>query len=206
MLGPLVILAVLATVGGWVGVPHALWGGNHFESFMRPVFEHEVALPPAHHIPNPEAPNPAQVGTAEPHGDTGTELALTGVSILAAFGGFGLAYLFYFKRRELPEQIAARAHGLYQTVLNKYYVDEIYNKIFVQPFMWFSTKVLWKTVDVAVIDNTVNRVAADTRGISDRSRQMQSGNVRSYAGWIAGGAAAVLAFMIWAGLRGVWTR
>jgi len=72
--------------------------------------------------------------------------------------------------------------------------------------MWFSTKVLWKTVDVAVIDNTVNRVAADTRGFSDRTRRMQSGNVRSYAGWIAGGAAAVLAFMIWAGLRGVWTR
>ena len=206
MLAPLVILAVLATIGGWVGIPHALGGSNHFESFMRPVFEHEAAAPAAHQTPNPEAPNPAQAGTAEPHGDTGTELALTGVSILAAFGGLGLAYLFYYKRRELPEQIAARAHGLYQTVLNKYYVDEIYDKIIVQPFMWFSAKVLWRTVDVAIIDDTVNHVAADTRGISDRSRRMQSGNVRSYAGWIAGGAAAVLAFMIWAGLRGVWTR
>src|SRR5882724_3889864 len=206
MLAPLVILAVLATIGGWVGVPNALGGSNHFESFMKPVFEHEVAAPAVHRTPNPEAPNPAQAGTAEPHGDTRTERALTGVSIVAAFGGFGLAYLFYFKRRELPEQIAARARGLYQTVLNKYYVDEIYDKIIVQPFMWFSTKVLWKTVDVAVIDGTVNHVAADTRGISDRSRRMQSGNVRSYAGWIAGGAAAVLAFMIWAGLRGVWTK
>jgi len=206
MLAPLVILAVLATIGGWVGIPHALWGENHFESFMRPVFEHEVAAPAVHHTPNPEAPNPAQAGTAEPHGDVDTERALTGVSIVAAFGGFGLAYLFYFKRRELPEQIAARARGLYQTVLNKYYVDEIYDKIIVQPFMWFSTKVLWKTVDVAVIDGTVNHVAADTRGVSDRTRRMQSGNVRSYAGWIAGGAAAVLAFMIWAGLRGVWTK
>jgi NADH-quinone oxidoreductase subunit L len=206
MLAPLVILAVLATVGGWVGVPHALGGSNHFESFMRPVFEQETAAPAVHRTPNPEAPNPAQAGTAEPHGDTGTELALTGVSILAAVGGFGLAYLFYYKRRELPDQIAARAHGLYQSVLNKYYVDEIYNTVIVRPVMWFSTKMLWRTVDVAIIDGTVNRVAADTRGISDRSRRMQSGNVRSYAGWVAGGAAAVLAFMIWAGLRGVWTR
>jgi NADH-quinone oxidoreductase subunit L len=114
--------------------------------------------------------------------------------------------LLYFRRRELPEQIAARARGLYQTVLNKYYVDEIYHRIIVRPFMWFSTNVLWRTVDVAIIDGTVNHVAADARDISDRSRRMQSGNVRSYAGWVAGGAAAVLAFMIWAGLRGVWTR
>ena len=97
-------------------------------------------------------------------------------------------------------------HGLYQTVLNKYYVDEIYNAIIVRPLMWFSTKVLWRTVDVAIIDNTVNHVAADTRGISNRTRRMQSGNVRSYAGWVAAGAAAVLAFMIWAGVKGVWTR
>src|SRR6267142_1301839 len=108
MLAPLVILAVLATIGGWVGIPHALGGSNHFESFMKPVFEHEASAPAAHHTPNPEAPNPAQAGTAEPHGDVDTERALTGVSIVAAFGGFGLAYLFYFKRRELPEQIAAR--------------------------------------------------------------------------------------------------
>jgi NADH-quinone oxidoreductase subunit L len=206
ILAPLVILAVLATVGGWVGVPHALGGSNHFESFMRPVFEHESVAPAAHNAPNPEAPNPAQAGTAEPHGDVGTERALTAVSLLIAFGGFGLAYLFYYKRRELPEQISARMHGLYQTVLNKYYVDEIYNAIIVRPLMWFSTKVLWRTVDVAIIDNTVNHVAADTRGISDRTRRMQSGNVRSYAGWVAAGAAAVLAFMIWAGIKGVWTR
>jgi NADH-quinone oxidoreductase subunit L len=206
MLAPLVILAVLATIGGWVGVPHALGGSNHFESFMRPVFEHEAAAPATHNTPNPEAPNPAQAGTAEPHGDTGTELALTGLSLLVAFSGFGLAYLFYYKRRELPDQIAARMHGLYQTVLNKYYVDEIYNAVLVRPLMWFSTKVLWRTVDVAIIDGTVNQVAADTRGISDRTRRMQSGNVRSYAGWVAAGAAAVLAFMIWAGIKGVWTR
>jgi NADH-quinone oxidoreductase subunit L len=206
MLGPLVILAVLATIGGWVGVPHVLGGSNHFESFMRPVIEHEAAAPATHNTPNPEAPNPAQAGTAEPHGDTGTELALTGVSVLTALSGFGLAYLFYYKRRELPDQIAARMHGLYQTVLNKYYVDEIYNAIVVRPLMWFSTKVLWRTVDVAIIDGTVNHVAADTRSISDRTRRMQSGNVRSYAGWVAAGAAAVLAFMIWAGIKGVWTR
>jgi NADH-quinone oxidoreductase subunit L len=206
MLAPLVILAVLATVGGWVGVPHVLGGSNHFESFMRPVFEHEAAVPATHATPNPEAPNPTQAGTAEPHGDTGTELALTGVSVLTALGGFGLAWLLYFKRRELPEQIAARMHGLYQTVLNKYYVDEIYNALIVRPLMWFSTTVLWRAVDVSIIDGTVNHVAADTRIISDRTRRMQSGNVRSYAGWVAAGAAAVLAFMIWAGVKGVWTR
>jgi len=52
----------------------------------------------------------------------------------------------------------------------------------------------------------VNHVAADTRGISNQTRRMQSGNVRSYAAWVAAGAAAVLAFMIWAGVKGVWTR
>ena len=98
-------------------------------------------------------------------------------------------------------------HGLYQTVLNKYYVDEIYDAVIVRPLMWFSTKVLWRTVDVG--HHRWHRESRRCRILVASAiafRRMQSGNIRSYAGWIAGGAAAVLAFMIWASLRGVWTR
>jgi NADH-quinone oxidoreductase subunit L len=129
------------------------------------------------------------------------ELALTIVSVAAGLLGLFLAWLLYYKRRHLPEQIAASLGGLYRAVANKYYVDELYGALFVRPLVDGSTTVLWKGVDQGIIDATVNNAASTARHTSDNVRHMQSGNLRSYAGWIAAGGAAVIAYMVWMGVR-----
>jgi NADH-quinone oxidoreductase subunit L len=174
MLVPLMILAVLSLVGGFVG-----WG-NHFEHFLAPVFGAG------------EAAAETASGTAE--------YVLMGVSVLVAFAGWWLAYLLYYRRPELPEKIADALDGLYEMVAHKYYIDELYAILFVKPLVDGSTRILWQDVDRKIIDAAVNDAGDGARHVSDEVRQMQSGNLRSYAGWIAAGSAVVIAFMIW-----MWT-
>jgi NADH-quinone oxidoreductase subunit L len=82
---------------------------------------------------------------------------------------------------------------VYTTLLNKYYVDELYAAVVVKPLMWISTNVLWKTADVAGIDGAVNGIASGTTAIADGVRHTQSGNTRSYAVWVVVGALVVIA-------------
>ena len=174
MLAPLLILALLSLVGGFVG-----WG-NHFEHFLEPVFGTGVAVEETSHT---------------------TELILMGVSVSVALLGWWLAYLFYYARPELPQKIADSLGGFYETVVHKYYIDEIYAAVFVQPLIDGSTKILWQGVDRKVIDAAVNGAGHDALVVSNEAREMQSGNIRSYAGWIAAGSAVVIAFMLWMGVR-----
>jgi NADH-quinone oxidoreductase subunit L len=174
MLAPLMILAVLSVVGGWVGI------GGWFEHFLVPALGS-----------GPEAA--AETGNLEWY--------LMGVSVLAALGGFGLAWQLYYRDKDLPAKIAASLGGLYRAVLNKYYVDEIYGAVLVRPLIVFSRAALWQGADRSVIDAAVNGSATTTREVSDGLRQMQSGNLRSYAGWIAAGSAVVIGYMLWAGVR-----
>jgi NADH-quinone oxidoreductase subunit L len=192
MLIPLVILAILSIVGGWVGIPHALAGHNYFDQFLAPVFHKSAeAMPAGEHPAEPQGQAAAE------HAERNTELLLTGASLGAAALGLLFAYIFYYRRRDLPERIAARLGAVYRAVLNKYYVDEIYNAIFVRPVVEVSRRVLWKQIDTGTIDYLVNEAAVGARAISGRARTMQSGYIRSYAGWVALGAAAVVLYMIW---------
>jgi NADH-quinone oxidoreductase subunit L len=175
---PLMILAVLSVVGGLVGI------GNRFEHFLEPVFGAGAATEVAG-----EAASRA------------TELLLMGISVTVAVLGFALAYVLYVSKPYLPQKIADALGGLYQTVLDKYYVDELYTKLFIKPLIDGSTSILWQGVDRKVIDDSVNHAADGARIISDNVRHMQSGNLRSYAGWIAAGSAVVIAYMIWMGVR-----
>ena len=196
MLAPLVILAVLSVVGGWVGVPHALGGGNHFDQFLAPVIQPtSEAMPAGEHAAEP------QPQAAEEHSEQNTELIMTAASVGAGVLGLFFAWLLYFKRRDLPEKITAWLGGIYESVRDKYYVDELYNFVVVRPLVAFSSYVLWRGVDVGVIDASVNGAAEGAQGVSDGLRRMQSGNIRSYAGWIATGAAIIVAYMIWLGVR-----
>jgi NADH-quinone oxidoreductase subunit L len=124
-----------------------------------------------------------------------------GVSVTVAFAGWFLAYFLYSRRPELPERIATRFGAFYQAVVNKYYVDELYASLFVKPLVEGSTAILWKGVDQGVIDASVNNAADSARHVSDNVRRMQSGNLRSYAGWVAAGGAVVIAYMVWMGVR-----
>jgi NADH-quinone oxidoreductase subunit L len=81
----------------------------------------------------------------------------------------------------------------YTTLLNKYYVDELYAFLIVRPLLWISTNVFWKAVDVAGIDGTVNGIAHGATAVGDGTRHAQSGNTRSYAVWVVVGAIIVLA-------------
>jgi len=196
MLVPLMILAVLSLVGGWVGVPASLGGGDHFDKFLAPVF----------HSTNPTAE--AQGGAPEASTEvpeTGAsrnqELIFTGISVSAAGLGLLLAWLLYYRRPDLPQEIARGLGRLYGAVANKYYVDELYAALFVTPLVDGSTRILWHGVDQNVIDASVNDAADGARHVSDTVRHMQSGNIRSYAGWVAVGAAVNIAYMVWMGVR-----
>ena len=118
------------------------------------------------------------------------------ISTGAAIGGLLLAYLFYVAKPALPVSLAAKAHSMYSIVLNKYYVDELYDAVIVWPVVKTSREFLWKFVDTIVIDGTVNGVGKLVRGSAGALRRMQSGYVRTYAGWIFLGGVAVLAWFL----------
>jgi NADH-quinone oxidoreductase subunit L len=201
MLVPLVILAVLSLVGGWVGIPGSLGGGNHFDKFLGPVFRSSTPVNTEHVQPGEAAPPEQTTEGTEPKTGHSTEIMFTAISVGAGLLGLFLAWLLYGRRTDLPDRIAASIHGLYSAVAHKYWIDELYAWLFVKPLIAISGIVFWRGIDQGVIDAALNGSASGARELSDEVRHMQSGNLRSYAGWIAVGAAAVIAYMVWMGLR-----
>ncbi len=202
MVIPLLVLAVLSVIGGWVGVPGSLGGSNHFEKFLGPVFHSTTPALNAEHQAGSEATTQArETEGPEPQSGHTTELLFTGISVLAGLIGFTLAWLFYYRNPQLPQRIAAGLGGLYQAVVHKYYIDELYATLFVKPLIAGSALILWHGIDRDVIDATLDNSAHGANEVSDTMRHMQSGNLRSYAGWVAAGAAAVIAYMVWMGTR-----
>jgi NADH-quinone oxidoreductase subunit L len=191
MLVPLVILAVLSVCGGWIG-------SERFDKFLAPVFHYSNVYRSVSIIVSQGTPPPVEPESQE---EGGSEMLLTGVSVAAAVLGFLLAWQLYHRRPELPQKIAHAFGGFYEAVLNKYYVDEIYAAVFVKPLISISTRLLWHGVDRDVIDATIDKSAEGATEVSDAVRHMQSGNIRSYAGWVAAGAAVVITYMLWMGAR-----
>jgi len=187
MLGPLVALALLSVVGGWVAAP-AFWGGtDQFAAFLDPVF-------PVHE---------AGEGLSEATAHT-LELWLAAVAVVSALVGFGVAFWLYLKQPGKPGQIAKSLRGVYSTLYNKYYVDEFYAAAVIRPLVWVSDHVLWRVVDVEVIDGTVNGIAHGARELGNTVRQTQSGNTRSYAVWVVLGALAVIVILFWPNIASVF--
>ncbi len=179
MLAPLVLLAVLSAVGGWVGVPAALHGHNEIEHFLDPVFA--LTTEPQNAV------NADQVSH-------GLELVLAAVSVAVAVVGWFLAYIFYLKK---PGILGARAanSSVYRLVAGKYYIDELYHLLFVSPLMVVSRLLLGGLIDTGMVSGTGAFAAYLTRQAGEGTRRMQSGNIRSYAGWLAAGAACVILLM-----------
>jgi NADH-quinone oxidoreductase subunit L len=174
---PLAILAVLSFIGGWVGVPLALGGHNEMEHFLGPVFH------PVEHV-------------AEHITSRGAEPLLATISVLAAAIGFYFAYVLYYRKPGTAAVLAGRYKGLYNLLDHKYWVDEIYGRLIVSPLLMFSRIVLGGLVDGLVVQGTGATLAGGTRGLGWLVRRMQSGNIRSYAGWLALGAAVVIAIVL----------
>ena len=200
MVIPLAILAILSVVGGYVGVPGSLGGSNRFDHFLGPVFRSTVPAESSQTQMGEKGATEQTTEGSEPKEEPSKELMFTAISVAAAFLGLGLAWLLYYRSPDLPARIAHRIAGLYDVVCHKYYVDEIYAALIVKPLVNGSTSILWQGVDRKVIDDTVNNAADGARHVSDEVRHMQSGNLRSYAGWIAAGAAIVIAYMVWLGV------
>jgi NADH-quinone oxidoreductase subunit L len=200
MVIPLAILAVLSVIGGYVGVPGSLGGTNHFDRFLGPVFRSTLPAEGSQTQMGEKGATEQTTEGTEPKESASKVLMFTGISVAAAFLGLALAWLLYYRSPDLPHRIVQRIAGLYHVVCNKYYVDEIYAALIVKPLVNGSTSILWQGVDRKVIDDTVNNAADGARHVSDEVRHMQSGNLRSYAGWVAAGSAVLIAYMIWRGV------
>ncbi len=117
------------------------------------------------------------------------------VAIIIALAGISVAYYLYMKRRDLPERFVRSFPGLFRTVHNKYYVDELYNAIFVRGLFALG-RLFKRVVDEALIDGAVNGIAYLLSGIASLIRRIQAGYVQGYAFAMIIGAIGVLGYLI----------
>ncbi len=179
MTGSLSILAILSIVGGWIGWPEALGGGNSFGNYLEPVFAQAKEYLP-------------QGG----HHAYSTEYLLMGLSVAIGVIGFFWAYRWYISESPAAERIKERFPGLYTLVLNKYYIDEFYQAVIVRPLIGGS-RLLWHKFDELAIDGAVNGLGRLVRAIGRGGALAQTGYFRAYAAFFSLGAALVLGWMIY---------
>ena len=173
---PLVILAVLSVFGGFVGVPHVL----HFlPNGMELYFEGFFA----------EIPGAG-------HGSAAAEIGLMLASVLLAIIGWSLARRYYANGLEDITALRNRLQAAYRISLNKWYVDELYDAVIVQPGKLLSTFVLWKAIDQNVIDRLVLLPGNLARGVGSGLRLAQNGVMQSYALIFSLGAMLILGFVL----------
>jgi NADH-quinone oxidoreductase subunit L len=171
---PLIILAAGSVLAGFVGVPAVLGGSNWFHHYLQP------AIGPLAHAGDPGSHGEAAAHGAE-HGSAALEFALMALSVAVAAAGIFLARHLYLKNTKLPGRIADKAKGLYRLVYNKYFVDEAYEATIVRPGYRLSESLLFRIVDVSVIDGIVNGVGVAARLVGSTVRLFQTGVVRTYA-------------------------
>jgi NADH-quinone oxidoreductase subunit L len=163
---PLVILAVLSAIGGFVGIPAVFVGenGNLFKNWLSPVYE-----PAESYLLHVNLYSHA------------IEILLMLISVAAGVTGILLARHFYLKNIKPIEWLIERFKKLYNLLFNKYYVDEIYNFLIVTPLIKTSEKLLWKISDAMIIDGLVNGTAEMIDDIAKVIRKVQTGVAQIYA-------------------------
>ena len=164
---PLICLAAGALAGGYIGWPKMLGGSNHFEHFLAPVFENPRTMPGFEYA-------------------WSIEFGLMLLSVAVAAVGFSVAYFWYVKHPQAPERAAAKAGPIYQVVLHKYYIDELYDALFVN-----RTKDLGNALaafDLGVVDGAVNDVGWFTRMSGELSRLWDT--------WVIDGLVNLGAFLV----------
>jgi len=192
---PLVILAVLSIIGGYIGVPHVLGGANHIHEFLAPVLGGGAEPAKGHVGISLISQAWASGGEGAVHSAT-LELIMMVVSVIIALIGIGIAYLFYVKNPALPKLLAEKQKGLYQLVSNKYYVDELYEILFINSLKRLGTG-LWRGFDDFVIDGTINGTAYLVGWVSGVMRRVQTGLVQNYAfAMMIGGVILVVYYIV----------
>jgi NADH-quinone oxidoreductase subunit L len=170
---PLIVLAVLSIVGGWVGLPNGLLWGNAFVRFLAPA-----------------------VGEFKPLFEVSGS-ALSAIASVASALGIVLAYVFYLRIPGLPAILAGRAKDLFTLLLNKYYVDELYNLVVTRPLFWMSSNILDRGVDQFAINGAVDGAALAVQTGGQVARRIETGNVEHYAFVYLLGALGVVAYYIY---------
>jgi len=163
MLIPLVILGALAVCGGWIGI-------ERISDYLAPVTGPRNAPPVTGHL----------------------ELWLSILAVAVAAEGWLIADKYYRRKPERPAQLAAALPGTYDLIANKYYVDELYGAIFVKPLLAFSRYILGWVVDTGILGGAAWLLGGTATLGGAVLQRWQSGNLRSYAAWLALGAAALL--------------
>jgi NADH-quinone oxidoreductase subunit L len=186
----LIVLALGSVLAGYVGVPHVLGGENRLATWLAPSFQApQTAVAEVFEV-GPE-------GAAAEEEHAALELTLMAVSSVIAFVGIGLAAFIWLRRRDIADSMARNYAGLHRLLLNKYYVDEVYDAAVVQPIRIGSQEGLWRGLDVQVVDGAVNGTGALVAAGSTVLRRLQTGSVRAYAGSMFIGVVVILGYYLW---------
>ena len=163
---PLIVLAVLSAIGGFIGIPAIFAGenGNLFERWLEPVFKNANTKMMTYGVhSNLEA------------------IVLMLVTVIGAALAIYFARYVYLKNPRFALNASTKLKGLYNLLLNKYFVDELYDAVIVNPIAKGSDRFLWRFTDVAVIDGFVNGTASLIIFISGKIRKIQTGVTQFYA-------------------------
>jgi len=163
---PLIVLAILSAIGGFIGIPEIFSGehGNVFHSWLSPVFRStEMKL---HNF------------GSHTHFE---EYLLMAISVAGALGGIFAARHIYINNPTIANKVAKRFKSIYGLLFNKYYVDEVYDATVVNPIVNSSRSFLWKIFDAKIIDGLINGAARSVGDLSSFIRKIQTGVVQSYA-------------------------
>jgi NADH-quinone oxidoreductase subunit L len=165
MTRPLVVLAVLALLGGLLGLPAVLGVDHVLEGWLQPVFG------------DLESGGAEAAHSAVP---AGLEWSLLAFSAVVALLGMGLAYWFYVANPELPARLAVRLKSIFSLLVHKYYVDDLYDALFVRPGHALA-HFLARSVDQGVIDGVIDGGARWIAHGGALLGRLQSGYIRHYA-------------------------
>jgi NADH-quinone oxidoreductase subunit L len=173
MLKPMIILAVFSTIIGFIGIPVKKINliGNALATVIQVKEVEHVSLT--------------------------IEIMLIVITLLGSLLSIYVASVLYLRRRELLEKLVNKYKGLHYLLINKYFVDEIYQKIIVKPLLYVSEKFLYNVVDVKMIDGSVNGIADGTRLAGKYLRRIQTGDAKAYAFAILLGLVIMLIYCLW---------
>ena len=192
-----IVLAFLSAVGGFVGIP-IIQGANVFHDFLAPLLGggHEAASSLNMTLTKiAHASSAAAESAGEAHHNVGVEIIMMVISLIIAFCGVGLAYYMYLKNPSYPKQLAEKFRRMYHLMANKWFVDEIYDTLFVNPIKKGSG-ILWTFFDAKVVDGMVNGAGWIVRWISSVIKRIQTGYVQNYALSILFGVGAIIVFLV----------
>ncbi|MBW4890520.1 NADH-quinone oxidoreductase subunit L [Mucilaginibacter sp. HMF5004] len=177
---PLMVLAVLSMVGGFINVPHVLGGHHWLQNYLAPVFEASTKIQELH---------PAELSSS-------TEWMLMGISVGGAFIALIFAYSKYISKGHVPVADTEQRSPLTGLAYNKFYIDEVYDFLVRKPLDGLSV-FFYKVVDLMGIDGIVNGLGRGSIEASKDLRLLQNGNVGFYIFMMVIGVIAVLGYGIY---------